>query len=59
MSAPLLSGASTTTVPNESPEIMRLRTGKRGGVGEVPNGTSLMTAPCLIICSFNSSCWRG
>ncbi len=40
--------ASTTTVPSESPLMMRLRRGKFGS-GGVPHGNSETSAPCAAI----------
>ena len=45
MSAPLFSGASTTTVARLNPLMMRFRTGKCHASAAVPGGYSLMSAP--------------
>ena len=45
MSEPLFTPASTTSVPQESPAMMRLRIGNVWRVGTVVMGNSEITAP--------------
>ena len=48
-SEPDLSAASTTSVPSDSPEMMRLRRGKLAGNGGVPKVYSLSSSPSRAI----------
>ena len=55
-SAPLRSPASTTTVPQLSAAMVRLRTRNRSRAGWRPGGHSLTTRPCSAIVA-NRSAW--
>jgi len=59
MSEPERLAASTMTMPNESPEINRLRRGKSRARGSQPNGISVTATPVGKIASMSSACSGG
>ncbi len=59
MSEPLYSLASTITVPSVRPLMIRLRTGKFWGEGDVPGANSVSSRPVLRIFSVNWRCSLG
>ena len=55
MSEPDFSTASTTTVPADRPEMMRLRYGKWRARGSVPGGCSAISSPRVATASCRSA----